>query len=371
MSSRSAAPEQGNQKTSSRETVLVDLALQGGGAHGAFTWGVFDRLLEEPWLKIDGISGTSAGAMNAVSARGWLCAKGGAEGARAALEAYWRAVSEARTIQSVPAQPLDRDAWALDTRQLATVRDDWTSCRVCSRPTTSIPPGKSAPRNAREARSILKVSSSRRSSCSSRATNVRTGRVRVFRNAEITPEVLMASACLPTMFQAIEIDGESYWDGGYSGNPTHYAAGSRMRFGRHDFDPHQSNRARAARRLVRARSSIRLNEISFNAVAAEGTAHDRAIAPSRRSGDTEGARWAQMRIHWFATTSWVRLAILQSSMQNGRFLSMLQDEGRSAADEFLSASTERYRQAIDVRSRCHSRTGLTMGLWAYSSRSAC
>src|SRR5437764_12566498 len=99
-----------------REPVLIDLALQGGGSHGAFTWGVLDRLLQEPWLKIEAISGTSAGAMNAaVLADGWM--KGDAEGARSALDAYWRRVSRAAAFSPVQRSPLDRlmGRWTLDT----------------------------------------------------------------------------------------------------------------------------------------------------------------------------------------------------------------------------------------------------------------
>src|SRR5271157_6578532 len=99
-----------------RDPVLVDLALQGGGSHGAFTWGVLDRLLEEPWLKVEAISGTSAGAMNAaVLVSGWM--KGGAEGARVALDAYWKRVAEAAKFSPLQRSPVDRlmNRWTLDT----------------------------------------------------------------------------------------------------------------------------------------------------------------------------------------------------------------------------------------------------------------
>src|SRR4029077_19131979 len=99
-----------------RETVLVDLALQGGGSHGAFTWGVLDRLLEASWLRIDGISGTSAGAMNAVVlVDGYE--KGGSEGARAALEDFWRRVSHSARFSPIRRSPLDivLGRWTLDT----------------------------------------------------------------------------------------------------------------------------------------------------------------------------------------------------------------------------------------------------------------
>src|SRR6201990_2608626 len=201
-----------------REPVLVDLALQGGGSHGAFTWGVLDRLIEEPWLRIEAISVTSAGAMNAaLVADGWM--QGGADGARAALEAYWRRVSKAAAYSPLQRSPLDRlmGRWTLDTSPAYVAMD--LIARMVS-PYTLNPLGFNPLRAILEesidferlARAPIKLFIT--------ATSVRTGRGRIFRNAEITPDVLLASACLPTMFQAVEIDGEHYWDGGYAGNPT-------------------------------------------------------------------------------------------------------------------------------------------------------
>jgi len=202
---------------SDRAPVVVDFALQGGGAHGAFTWGVLDRLLEEPWLRIDGISGTSAGAMNAaVLVDGY--ADKGADGARAALENFWRRVSRAALLSPLRRTPLDvlLGRWTLDHSPASVAMD--LMARLFS-------PYDMGPR-ANPLRDILTeiVDFDRLTRATIKlfvtATNVRTGRGRVFRNSEITPDVLLASACLPTMFQAIEIEGESYWDGGYSGNPT-------------------------------------------------------------------------------------------------------------------------------------------------------
>lgn len=201
-----------------RDVVLVDLALQGGGSHGAFTWGVLDRLLEEPWLKIEAISGTSAGAMNAaVLADGWT--SGGAEGARAALDNYWQRVSKAASFSPLQRSPLDvmMGRWALDTSPAYLAMD--LMSRVLS-------PYDLNPLGLNPLRGILteSIDFSRLPSSPIKlfvtATNVRTGRGRIFRNAEITADALLASACLPTLFQAIEIDGEHYWDGGYAGNPT-------------------------------------------------------------------------------------------------------------------------------------------------------
>ena len=191
-----------------RDPILVDLALQGGGSHGAFTWGVLDRLLEEPWLGIDGISGTSAGAMNAaVLADGY--AKAGAAGARVALEMFWRRVSEAARFSPIQRGPLDvlLGRWSMDFSP-AYIAVDLIS-RLFS--PYDLNPGGANPLHEilanlvdfeRLAQAPIKLFIT--------ATNVRTGRGKVFRNNAITPEVLLASACLPTMFQAIEIDGEPW-----------------------------------------------------------------------------------------------------------------------------------------------------------------
>src|SRR6202162_5148926 len=205
-------------EVTAREPVLVDLALQGGGSHGAFTWGVLDRLIQEPWLRIEAISGTSAGAMNAaLVADGWM--QGGAEGARAALDAYWRRVSRAAAFSPLQRSPLERmmGRWTLDTSPVYLVMD--LMSRVFS-------PYDLNPTGFNPLRQVLAESIDFERLVTSpiklfiTATNVHTGRGRIFRNGQITPDVLLASACLPTMFQAVEIDGEAYWDGGFAGNPT-------------------------------------------------------------------------------------------------------------------------------------------------------
>src|SRR5262249_9757193 len=184
------------------DPILVDLALQGGGSHGAFTWGVLDRLLEEPWLGIDGISGTSAGAMNAaVLVDGH--AKGGADAARSALESFWRGVSRAALLSPLRRGFLDilLNRWSLDHSPVFVAMD--MMARVFS--PYDLNPGGFNPLQQiltesidfdRLGRAPIKLFVT--------ATNVRTGQGRVFRNREITPEVLLASACLPSLFQAVE-----------------------------------------------------------------------------------------------------------------------------------------------------------------------
>lgn len=179
----------------SREAVLVDLALQGGGSHGAFTWGVLDRLLEELWLKVEAISGTSAGAMSAaVLVSGYM--QGGAAGARKALDAYWERVAASARFSPIQRSMLDRlmNWWSLDTSPGYRIMD--LMSRVVSpydlnpfghNPILSILEESIDFAHLGEASIKLFIT----------ATNVHTGRGRIFRNREITPEVLLASACLP------------------------------------------------------------------------------------------------------------------------------------------------------------------------------
>jgi NTE family protein len=324
-------------KNASRGEVLVDLALQGGGAHGAFTWGVLDRLLEESWLKIDGISGTSAGAMNAaVLADGY--AQGGAEAARAALARYWRSVSDAAQFSPLRRTPLDimLGRWSLDNSPFFIAMD--LMSRLYS--PYDFNPGGANPLHKilsdlidfeRLKRAPIKLFVS--------ATNVRTGRVRVFRNAEITPEVLLASACLPTLFQAIEIDGESYWDGGYSGNPT-------MTPLVRECDSQDTiivpiNPIERPGTPNNARDILnRLNEISFNAVLLKELRMMALLRQVADTGNCEGALWAQMRIHVVRNAVMDKLGYSSKLNAEWEFVSMLHEEGRKAADGFLQANAD-------------------------------
>ena len=168
------------------------------------------------------------------------------------------------------------------------------------------------------------------------ATNVRTGRGRVFRNGELTPDVLLASACLPTMFQAVEIDGEAYWDGGYSGNPDHDAAGARMRVDDTILVPinpvERPGMPRSARDILN-----RLNEVSFNAVLLKELRMIALLRQVADPGTTEGAQWAGMRIHMVPTTAMIDLGYSSKLNAEWEFLTMLRDEGRRAAETFLTA----------------------------------
>ncbi len=190
----------------------LNLALQGGGAHGAFTWGVLDALLDEPRLEVEGLSGSSAGAMNAVLfADGWL--KGGREGARLGLEAFWTEIG-----QQMP--------WGL----LAQRREDRVGLsplgRMLYRWTGIFSPSQLNPFDLNPLRDILasQVDFERLRRHSPfklfvGATEASSGKLRLFREHELTVEMLLASACLPRIHHPIRIDGEVYWDGGFSANP--------------------------------------------------------------------------------------------------------------------------------------------------------
>ena len=312
--------------------LLIDLALQGGGAHGAFTWGVLDRLLEEARLRIEAISGTSAGAMNAaVLAHGWI--EGGATGARAALDASWDRVATAAAFSPLQRSPLDRlfGRWSLDYSPVFITLD--LLSRVFS-PYDLNPHGfNPLTRLLRESiaferlgRSPIKLFIT--------ATNVRTGRGRRFRIAELTPDVLLASACLPTMFQAIEIDGEPYWDGGFAGNPT-INPFIRESDAQDTILIQINPRERPGTPRSAAAILNRLNEVSFNATLMKEL---RMIALMRQVADPgsgEGRRWSQMRMHRITTELMTDLGY--SSKLNGErdFLLMLRAEGRRAASTFL------------------------------------
>jgi len=316
-----------------RKPVLVDFALQGGGSHGAFTWGVLDRLLEEPWLKIEGISGTSAGAMNAaVLASGWM--NGGASGAKAALDAYWERVSRAATFSPLQRSPLDRlmGRWTLDTSPAYDAFD--LMSRMFS-------PYDLNPLGFNPLRAILAESIDFDSLKQApmklfvTATSIRTGRGRIFRNAEITPGVLLASSCLPTMFQAIELEGEFYWDGGYVGNPT-ITPLVRETDG-HDTILVQINPRERTDSLRSAADILnRLNEISFNSPLMKELRMIALLRQVADPGSGEGARWAGMRTHSIKSDRLAEFGASSKLNAESKFIALLKEEGRRCADQFLT-----------------------------------
>jgi NTE family protein len=203
-------------KTSDKKQ--IDLALQGGGAHGAFTWGVLDRLLDDDRIEIEGISGTSAGAMNAVALAQGL-ASGDRKKAKALLSGFWNKVSRAARTSPIQRSFFDMmmGRWSLD------LSPSFIFFEHLSR---TFSPYELNPFNINPLRDIVAeffdfdvINSAPSPKLFLSATNVRTGRPKVFRQPKISVDTTMASACLPFLFHTVEIDGEGYWDGGYMGNP--------------------------------------------------------------------------------------------------------------------------------------------------------
>ncbi len=258
------------------------------------------------------------------------------EGARTALEVFWQRVSEAARFSPIRRSPLDilLGRWTLDTSPFYIAFD--LAARLFS-------PYDLNPRGTNPLRDILEecVDFKRVADSPIRlfvtATNVRTGRGRVFRNAELTPDVLLASACLPTLFQAIEIDGEAYWDGGYSGNPTITPlvreCESRDTLLVAVNPVERQGTPQSAREIL-----DRLNEVSFNATLLKELRMIALLRQVADAGTGEGARWAGMRMHLIASTALAKLGASSKFNAEWDFLTMLHREGRSSAEAFLEAN---------------------------------
>ncbi|GGY50041.1 patatin-like phospholipase family protein [Parvularcula lutaonensis] len=195
----------------------LNLALQGGGAHGAFAWGVCDRLLASERIHINAITATSAGAMNATTLA-YGMHLGDEQGARDKLDEFWEGVSKLQNPFELPmTAPLPF---------VQEIKDFWKD-QALNHITGAFSPYQLNPMNWNPLRDLLArvVDFDRLHECNKiklfiSATNVRSGKVRIFQNDELSIDAVMASACLPHLFQAVMIDGEAYWDGGYMGNPS-------------------------------------------------------------------------------------------------------------------------------------------------------
>ncbi|TPE53862.1 patatin-like phospholipase family protein [Amaricoccus solimangrovi] len=314
----------------------INLALQGGGSHGALTWGVLDRLLEDPRLAIREVSGTSAGAMNAVVlADGFQ--RAGAEGARAALGRFWKAVSDAARFS-----PMRRSLWdRLWGRHSLDHSPGYLMFEGLGR---IFSPYDLNPLGINPLRDLLlaNVDFGRVNACDRirvhvTATNVRTGRARVFSRGEVTADAVLASACLPQMSPAVEIDGEAYWDGGFSGNP---ALQPLVESEHPDILLVQINPMirhavpRSAREIIN-----RVNEISFNASLLKEL---RALNLVQRLMAMEGVEPGAKRsafLHLIHVDDDVQ-DLAASSKLNAEwdYLELLFDRGRRWADTWLAAN---------------------------------
>jgi NTE family protein len=319
----------------------VTLALQGGGAHGAFVWGVVDRLLEDGRLQIEAISATSAGAMNAVAIAAGMVT-GGAEGARQSLHEFWREVSRMDSFYDL-FSPLSRLIKGL--RLPPEYHPFHAGIHLL---THLLPPNLLNPFDYNPLKALLmKTVDFARLNQSSEApvlflnaTNVRTGKLKVFQTPTITVEAVLASACLPPYFRAIEVDGEHYWDGGYLGNPAIYPL--IYRNGSRDVIIVQVTAITRDELPVRAADVLhRINEISFNSSLMREM---RAVAFATRlidNGELDLRKHRRMFMHWIGNDCLMsRLGTATQFQPEWGLLCRLRDQGREVAGKWLDQNFE-------------------------------
>ena len=328
----------------------INLALQGGGAHGAYTWGVLDRLLGSERIEISAISGTSAGAMNAVLFADGLMV-GGKTGARNALRQFWKAVNQAAAFSPMRRTPVDSltGNWNLDYSAGYLFFDIFS--RMAS-------PYQLNPLNLNPLRDLLadQVDFERVRSCDKlklfiSATSVRNGQVKVFERSSLTVDAVMASAGLPQIFHAVNVDGEDYWDGGYAGNPVLYP------FAYHsesqDIVIVQINPLNCQETPRAARDILnRVNEITFNASLLQELRAIDFVARMLDEGSLDPERYRKMLIHIIADEKGFQNLNASSKMNTEwEFLEHLHNLGYRAAEEWLEANFGRLGESSSVNIR--------------------
>jgi NTE family protein len=338
--------------SSATERKTINLALQGGGSHGAFAWGVLDRLLEDERIAVEGIVGTSAGAMNAVVTASGLTAAGN-KGARRALREFWSAIGEHGRFS--PMQPSLLDHFIAPAN--LDFSPGWIALDFLSR---ILSPYQTNPANYHPLRKILveqiDFARLRRSDAVKLfvcASNVLTNRLRVFKGAEISADAVLASACLPSLFQAIEIDGEHYWDGGYLGNPPIFpliyncAAPDVILI---LINPITINEVPKSAQAI----LDRINTLSFNSSLMREM---RAIAFVDRlvdRGFDDGGRLRKVYIHCIDAEEDMRELGVSSKLNvGGEFLMWLFELGRKQGDAFLRAHFDKIgkESSVDIEER--------------------
>jgi len=336
----------------------INLALQGGGAHGAYTWGVLDRLLEEKDVIIEGISGTSAGAMNAAMlVNGYM--QGGNDGAKKCLETFWRRISEAAALGPLHKSPLERmlTGWNMDMSPTYHWMD------IMSR---LFSPYELNPLNINPMRAILDdiIDPDAMQSCSIiklfiAATHVASGQARVFQCNEINTDVLLASACIPFMFQAVEVEGQHYWDGGYMGNPAiwpliYYCNSEDVVLVQ--INPIHDNK------LPRSASEIidRLNEISFNSSLIAEMRAIEFVSRLVKDGCINSSRYKDIRTHLIYSPDHMHNLNASSKMNaDWDFFLYLKNIGRETAEEWLKNDWKDVgkKSTLDIREKFLSGPG--------------
>lgn len=330
-------------------TKRINLALQGGGAHGAFTWGVLDRLLDDDEIEIAGISGTSAGALNGAALKAGII-EGGREGARANLDWLWNEVAGIGDLRLADWMSALFPAPGLISRSIEyslpfSLAD--AASRVFSpyaygvfyrNPLTDI-----VRRFHYDA--VCATSGPAFFVC---ATNVRTGKIRVFSGAEIGTDTILASTCLPTIFQAVEIDGDAYWDGGYTGNPALFPL----------FGPDLPDDIVIVNINPLERAEVpkdapailnRINEISFNSSLLREL---RAINFVKRligDGHVKKGAMKDVNVHMIADDALMtELGVATKMVPSPSVIMALKEAGRTAADSFLGAHRDKLGKTSSI-----------------------
>jgi NTE family protein len=326
----------------------VNLALQGGGAHGAFTWGVLDRLLDEGWLEFRAISGTSAGALNGAAFKAGLVRNGRA-GARAALEEFWGQVSETADLRIERYFPAQMPG----TQALSRWFEAFTPAALLDNVSRVFSPYDTGPFYVNPLRSVVEtfdfeqVCANAGPALYVAATNVRTGKVRVFEGDDITVDAILASACLPEVFRAVEIDDpktgqrEAYWDGGFTGNPPLFPLFS-LDYPRDIVVVNVNPMVRDGVPKTPAQIEERVNEISFNSsLLRELRSIDfvhRLLAEGRMP---EGAM-KDVLIHMIGDDSiMTELSAASKIIPEWGQLKRLKEAGQAAAETWLDAHADK------------------------------
>jgi len=314
----------------------INLALQGGGAHGAFTWGVLDRILEDERIEIAAISGASAGAMNGAALKAGL-AMNGRQGAKDNLDWFWGqvgAVSDSATVAWM-------DAVSPATTTMAKAMENSPMAAFMDMSTRLFSPYDKGVFYKNPLQPIVDqlrydaVCTDEGPELYIGATNVRTGKIKVFTGTDITSDVLMASACLPTVFQAVEIDGEAYWDGGYTGNPALFPLfDERFPADIMVININPLNRDDVPKDTQAIQN--RINEISFNTSLLREL---RAINFVKRllvTGTIPKGAMKNVLVHMVSDDVLMNdLSVATKSVPNPVVLARLKAAGRAAADTFL------------------------------------
>lgn len=330
----------------------INLALQGGGSHGAFTWGVLDRLLQDERVELEGLSGTSAGAVNALVMASGL-ARGGREEARRSLENFWMAVGEQHHTHPIRRNPIDvmfgRFGFDLS----------W-SYHLFASFTHLVSPYQWNPMNLNPLRDLIAkhidfeaVRNYDRLKIFVSATSIETGHIRVFRREELTEAALMASTALPLMFHAVEVDQQHYWDGGFVGNPALFPLFYECKS--QDIVIVQINplKREAVPKSV-FEIQDRMSEISFNASLASELRAVHFVNRLIQKGALDRDRYHPVLIHMIESEDEMRkLGSATKMLIEPKFLNHLRELGSSAADRWLATHFDSVgeKSSVDIRAR--------------------